>query len=1283
MRRWFLLLVIVLASVVTLAGGNKGALLPYAYIPNQIVIKMAYANVNPISLDELMGKISLEKGLGTAARVAFADYRFKSSALAKTVGLDRIYTVQVQAGVDIPALCRELNQNPAVEYAEPHYIIPQDAIPNDPRYLEQSHLPQIKAPAAWDVAKGSPSVPIAIIDSGIDWKHPDLQSVLWLNPGEDINSDGVLTAADSNGVDDDGNGFIDDFYGWDFVTGVTGSGTTNAAPDEDGNDPDNNVMDVNGHGSHCAGLAAAATNNGIGIAGVSWGCKIMPIRIGWLANDGNGYGSSLWMAQGFIYAADMGAKVANLSYGASATVLDGARYAFLKDVAITHSAGNEQQEINSVLANEPWVITVTAVDPYDVKAWYSNFGFLATVAAPGGDHQPGLLSTTPNNSHNANSYYNAYSGTSMAAPVAAGVLGLIRSYHPEWDVIKSYYQLVGTTDNIDAKNPQYVGQLGSGRINAYRALTETVIPAPKLALKSVAFFDPNGNNNGLAEDGEEINIVFHLQNRWAPVKNATAKLVSIDPRITLKTATVVLDTLYGLDNYMLDNNNASSPLVVQIASQLPPCMIPMKLVVETQSSSDTFNFEIPVHPQVLLVEDNHAGGDGTDVPIAPYYIQAFKDLGIAHEYWHNLEPLDSNYVLKFPIIVWGCEWAFPSLDENDRRILTKYLENGGNLFISGQDIGWDLSDITGTSNQWKLSNGASKYFYEKYLATSYISDAEGKSPLSIAPTSFFNLPTFEFAQPQRVANSYPSVVVPRPNEGGYALLNYPDGRCAAVGADAPYHTVYFAFGGFEAVTDSAIRTATMQQVLNHFTKLNVAVKELRNTEYKGPFTVTAKPNTIKLITHAQLWYRIDESEWSFLPMTADENGIYRADIPSVSAESAIVTYYIFMKAADGTYYADNKHQFYTGPDRIAPVAKDVIIPFNTIDRLGPYPVTFTITDNMAVDTNNVYLHFLSSNNAEDSIKLTYTSNDLWIGNFQFSSPVNDGDTVLFYLSFKDMGAIANHARLPQEGYFRFAVQNQIIVDNFESGLGKWINENDFWGIYAVPSSLRKDGIRCLISGDGIKYLPNQNSSIIYKNKFNLVSRSRANVRFIYLQMFDSVGDTAYFEIQVGDSIWQPLFQFCGASITKWKEMVFDLSQYCGAGHEPISLRFRFKSDATAGSKVGLLIDKLEFLTDDAVAIQPEKTQPFAFQLAPAYPNPFNASLMVPFTIPDKGTVDFTVFNLLGQEVYRSSQAFPQAGNYRFQWNGYAKQGYALPSGIYFVQVRYANMVRTQKVLMTK
>ena len=143
---------------------------------------------------------------------------------------------------------------------------------------------KIEAPLAWDFSKGDPSVVVAVVDWGVDLQHPDLATKLWTNPGE---------IAD-NGIDDDGNGCIDDVYGWDFAN--------------DDNDP----QDDYGHGTHCAGIAAAATDNGVGIAGVGFNSRTMAVKVGDGATGKAAYSD---IASGIMYAADNGAKVINMSLG--------------------------------------------------------------------------------------------------------------------------------------------------------------------------------------------------------------------------------------------------------------------------------------------------------------------------------------------------------------------------------------------------------------------------------------------------------------------------------------------------------------------------------------------------------------------------------------------------------------------------------------------------------------------------------------------------------------------------------------------------------------------------------------------------------------------------------------------------------------------------------------------------------------------------------------------------------------------------------------------------------
>jgi len=220
--------------------------------------------------------------------------------------LSRIYRIEFPESYPVTKVAREFSKDPNIEYAEPipvNYLLEE---PNDPMYGNMHHLPQIKADSAWDIHKGengTEEVVIAIVDSGVDWDHEDLVDNIWQNMGEDYDGDGktleliggdwIFDPDDENGVDDDGNGYIDDFIGWSFYFS--------------GNDP--NSITGGSHGTHCAGLASATTNNQIGVASISWNLKILPVQASDLG------GGIFYGIDGIIYAAENGADVISNSWG--------------------------------------------------------------------------------------------------------------------------------------------------------------------------------------------------------------------------------------------------------------------------------------------------------------------------------------------------------------------------------------------------------------------------------------------------------------------------------------------------------------------------------------------------------------------------------------------------------------------------------------------------------------------------------------------------------------------------------------------------------------------------------------------------------------------------------------------------------------------------------------------------------------------------------------------------------------------------------------------------------
>jgi subtilisin family serine protease len=292
------------------------------------------------------------------------------------VGLPGIQLVQLTPGTSVEGGVNFYENDPNVLSVTPNYIAQLDCVPNDPQFNTLWGLhntgqmggtvdADIDAPEAWNITCGSADVVVAVIDTGVDYTHQDLMANIWTNSGE----------IPGNGIDDDGNGYIDDVHGWDFVNS------------------DNDPNDDYGHGTHCAGTIAAVGNNAKGIAGVSWNAKIMPLKAG----SADGRFTLAAQLEAFSYAKRMGADVISCSFG-------GTNYASVAETAIAGSpavvvcaAGNDGTN-NDVTPHYPAnyncanIIAVAATDRNDNLAWFSNYGPTAVdVAAPGAD----IYSTVP------------------------------------------------------------------------------------------------------------------------------------------------------------------------------------------------------------------------------------------------------------------------------------------------------------------------------------------------------------------------------------------------------------------------------------------------------------------------------------------------------------------------------------------------------------------------------------------------------------------------------------------------------------------------------------------------------------------------------------------------------------------------------------------------------------------------------------------------------------------------------------------------------------------------
>ncbi len=374
----------------------------------------------------------------------------------------------------------------AVKVIEPNAVLELQVIPGDSRWTSLWGLhntgqsgglvdADIDAPEAWEITTGSRDVVIAVIDSGVDYNHPDLVANIWINPRE----------IPGNGIDDDGNGFVDDVRGWNFI-------------EENGN-----PMDTNGHGTHVAGTIGAVGNNGLGVVGVNWSVSILPLRF--LGSDGRG--STLDAIQAVNYATmmkrDYGVNIVamNNSWGGggySTSLRNAIQAAAAQDILFVAAAGNGDS--NGVGINNDarptypssynvWnVIAVAATDRRDQLGSFSNYGATSVhLAAPG----VSILSTVPNNG------YATYTGTSMAAPHVSGVIGLLAAADPNATASQIKSAILNSVDPVASLTGRTVT---GGRLNAYQALQALAPPPPPGQISGVVWHDADGDGQRDADE---------------------------------------------------------------------------------------------------------------------------------------------------------------------------------------------------------------------------------------------------------------------------------------------------------------------------------------------------------------------------------------------------------------------------------------------------------------------------------------------------------------------------------------------------------------------------------------------------------------------------------------------------------------------------------------------------------------------------------------------------------------------------------------------------------------
>ncbi|MEM3690618.1 MAG: S8 family serine peptidase, partial [Candidatus Micrarchaeia archaeon] len=397
--------------------------------------------------------------------------------------LDRLYILKLPRNSDIKKIVEEYNKDPSVEYAEPDYVVRAVEVPNDPYFYLQWGLnnsgqlsgtpgADVDALDAWDIINGSDDVVVAVIDTGVDYTHPDLEDNMWTNP-------------------------IDGSHGWDFYNN------------------DNDPMDDYGHGTHCAGIIGAVGNNSVGVAGVNWRVKIAALKF--LSADGYGYTSGAISA--INYANIMGFRILSNSWGGGGyskalyDAISGYNTASANNTLFIAAAGNSGSNNDASPTypcsyNLPNIICVAATDNNDSLASFSNYGATTVdVGAPGVD----IYSTLPTGTCELcdPSGYGYLSGTSMATPFVSGAAALIKAKYPDLNASQIKARIMYSVDRLDSLDGKVVS---NGRLNLYNALHEDDTPPAAISDLEVAV---TGVTNvtlswtAVGDDGNEGNATYY------------------------------------------------------------------------------------------------------------------------------------------------------------------------------------------------------------------------------------------------------------------------------------------------------------------------------------------------------------------------------------------------------------------------------------------------------------------------------------------------------------------------------------------------------------------------------------------------------------------------------------------------------------------------------------------------------------------------------------------------------------------------------------------------------
>jgi serine protease len=528
--------------------------------------------------------------------------------------LSLVYELQFRGPLDLEMAINHLLGHPAVSYAEPRYIYATFLQPNDPLAdttgggANQWYLAQIMAREAWDLSTGDTSVVIGVTDSGISFLHPDLRKNLAINLQDP-----------PDGIDNDGDGYVDNFRGWDFA-GLDGNGFG-----------DNDPSHVSKHGVSVTGISSATPNNGIGSAGTAYHCRYLPVK----ASPDSRPDAITHGYESVLYAAQQGAQVINCSWGGrvrSQLAEDVIDYVTLVHQAgVVAACGNTPRDLRFYPAAFDKVLSVTNLQFDDTVCCPGGLGTTYSYSVDVG--APGWKLSGPT----GNSSYEGFSGTSAASPVAAAVVGITCAYFPDYTGFQAAQRVRVTTDahyQIPF-NQEFAGKLGTGRVNMYRALTDPRKPSIRLQERQIT----NQQGDHILLPGDTVEVLGQFINYLDP-SSAQLKLSLDIPNQSEAGFIELLEPDFGPgvvgENQIFDN--ASQPFRLRIRPGTPENLQIGVRLTYTDSSlayQDFQYFEVLINPTLINITQNQLKTSLTSESNFGYRDYPSNQVGLGVQYRGN------------------------------------------------------------------------------------------------------------------------------------------------------------------------------------------------------------------------------------------------------------------------------------------------------------------------------------------------------------------------------------------------------------------------------------------------------------------------------------------------------------------------------------------------------------------------------------------------------------------------------------------------------------------------